>query len=327
MADDSIGGYAEVTVAGVEKTKLLPGLTIAQSVIILLFNVFIGIGLMVIIFPLNGYAAFFSFLTMNILGFALMFGGLEWLLKWFAFRLSIEKADLFSPEMENIVNIENIEKRLVEYKDGTFGYIIRVKPINFLTKSKEDKEGIMYGYRQLLESSVLPIKPITRTIKLSLDSYIRELKNSWRKPKNPIEIAHNANFEEFWKKYTTGEDKVIHNRLFYVSVRTKKDPWDVFTPMFEKMSKLMDSFANKFFGMKMNSTKLLTEKQKNLQKRELDNYTKFLLEKLINIGLLSRAMEKPEITSFYSNVFNSLEERNEDYGSSLILPDSEDFEK
>ena len=301
MSDDTIGGYEELHDIQKNPDKIIGNLGFEDVGILAFFNIFIPF----LIFKALG--TFNVVLALSLIGVFFMIG--IWLvylngkiefLNFVNYYFSIQKGDLFSSELDYFINVKKIEEHVIHFSDGSMGVLFRVTPINFSIKNEAEKKVIINSYQRVLNSLNFDVKINVRTIKLNLDSYLNDLKENFKDDKgNPALKALNYNFLKFWGDYT--KDQTIKNRLFYTFVGLSKEEAQVYGSNQEE--------------------KLV------LKKRELLDKAERVKVRFENIGIKMKLLEKAEITNFYSNYFNSLEEKKEEFGFSLLLPEQVKFEK
>ena len=301
MSNDTIGGYEELHDIQAKPDQIIGGLGFVDVSLLAFFNVLIPFFFLRFLFQVNMYIA------IGCMGFFFMIGlwlvyadGKSFVVNNLNYYFSIQKGDLFSSELDYFIHVDNIEHNVIHFQDGSMGVLFRVTPINFSIKNEAEKKAIINSYQKVLNSLNFDIKINVRTIKLNLDSYLSSLKENLKEdPHNPALRALNYNYLKFWGDYS--KDKTIKNRLFYVFVGLSKE-------------EAVISGVNK-------------DEKKELRKKQLLDKSQRVKVRFENIGIKMKLLEKAEITNFYSNYFNSLEEKKEEFGFSLLLPEQVKFEK
>lgn len=301
MPDDAIGGYEELHDIQKNPDKIIGNLGFEEVGILAFFNVFLPFVLFKTlsgVSPVLALAIGGSFFMIGI--WLVYLDGKSDFMNFFNYYFSIQKGDLFSSELDYFIHVDKIEDKVIHFRDGSMGVLFRVTPINFSIKNEAEKRSIIYSYQRVLNSLNFDIKINVRTIKLNLDSYLSELKENFKDDgNNPALKSLNYKFLKFWGEYT--KDQTIKNRLFYTFVGLSKEE------------------ATIYGGNK--------EEKLNLKKKQLLDKAERVKARFENIGIKMKLLEKAEITNFYSNYFNSLEEKKEEFGFSLLLPEQVKFEK
>ena len=78
------------------------------------------------------------------------------------------------------LGIKNIEKGIIELKDGRFCKVIEVYPINFSLKSRSEQESILYGYKNFLNTCDFDIQILVQSKKGNLDSHIMKIEENMK---------------------------------------------------------------------------------------------------------------------------------------------------
>ena len=206
--------------------------------------------------------------------------------------LSIHKGDIYSREMDYLFFVDKIENSIIHFKDKSIGSLLKVKPINFEIKSREEKLSIIYSYQNFLNSLNFPIKEIVRTILLNLDPYLLNLKKRYVSGNDAL-VSLQHDFIKFWENYTS--QRFIKNRLFYIYIGIEEEASDFLI----KDDELREKNKIKRLNLKVDRLK------RNFQKMKME------------INNLSNA----ETLNYYPSYFNSLEETSEEFGFPVILPE------
>jgi len=74
--------------------------------------------------------------------------------------------------------IKNVEKGIIEMKDGTLCKVIEVYPINFSLKSANEQESILYEYKNFLNTCDFNIQILVQSKKGNLDSHILQIEKN-----------------------------------------------------------------------------------------------------------------------------------------------------
>ncbi|MBI4141204.1 hypothetical protein HY485_05195, partial [Candidatus Woesearchaeota archaeon] len=126
-------------------------------------------------------------------------------LAYFSFR----RATMFDKRMKKylkLVAVENacyylrinkkVEKRIA---------VLKVEPLNFKIKPKDERDSIIYSFQKFLNSLDFPIQFLMYTDDLNLDTYLKELE---------IKVSkNNKTGQELFKAHKNYLDKIMKERL------------------------------------------------------------------------------------------------------------------
>ena len=75
-------------------------------------------------------------------------------------------------------DIKNIEKGIIELKDGRLCKVVEVYPINFSLKSLSEQESILYGYKNFLNTCDFNMQILVYSKKSNLDTHINKIEEN-----------------------------------------------------------------------------------------------------------------------------------------------------
>ncbi len=153
------------------------------------------------------------------LGFAFM--NLDvWIKNYLVFWRQVKKTSWISPAARKLMNIKSIRADAVFLKDSRVLGVIKVKPINFGVLSEQDKDTVIYGFLEFLNSLNFPIQIVMRSVNLDLDDYLRHLKRRIVQRDDKVALAYFEHFAEYMRGYIKANK--INDRHFYIVVSGKK---------------------------------------------------------------------------------------------------------
>jgi type IV secretory pathway VirB4 component len=192
------------------KEKIMFGLTFKQLLYAFIFGL-----LALLSFKRAGniYLGFFLGSIFAFLGICFMFFSFDTLIKNYYKYYKSRKLKRGDNKLANFIGIKEISDDLIVNMKNKKVAIIRVQPINFYIKEKEDKEGIISSFQKFLNSIDFPTQIIMRTESIDLSGYINSLKSKVKDKK----------FSELFENYKEylGEiilNNKIMNRVFYLVV-------------------------------------------------------------------------------------------------------------
>lgn len=305
MSDDEIGGiYEDLPDIEKEKEIYVFGLDFEQTILASIFWLVIPLTIGRPFFNLGniGITIGVTIIIISVIfGIWLIFGnGVKSLMNNISYYFSIQKGDLFSSELDYLLHVKNVENNIIHFNDGGMGMLLRVRPINFSIKNKNERYAIITSYKKVLNSLNFGLKIQVRTIKLNLDAYLTQLNNSFKNEVNPAMLSLQSNYIDYWSSYT--KNRTIKNRLFYIFVGIENNNFP-------------------FSNVSENEEKL------ELRKKELVDKVERIRSRFKSMDIDIRILDKSEITNYFSNYFNSLEEKDEEFGFSLLLPQEKRFEE
>tara|TARA_B100000315_G_C14583521_1_gene591741 strand:- start:307 stop:3441 length:3135 start_codon:yes stop_codon:yes gene_type:complete len=203
------------------KEKILFGLTAGQLGYALIF-----LPIALLLFFKTGLSLPFRiFLTTipTLIGLLFMFCNFKnTLLNW-KFFFSFRKASLQTEKMKQFIPVQNIEKSVVEVKEGKKikkAGILQVTPLNFSIKNMQERNAIIAGFQRFLDGLDFRIQVVMGTDTLNLDLYLGALQS---RVETTAEVTGNEdylnNFEDYKKhlEETIGTNAMM-NRTFFLII-------------------------------------------------------------------------------------------------------------
>jgi type IV secretory pathway VirB4 component len=90
-----------------------------------------------------------------------------------------------------------IRDNIVIMKDGSARIVLRVQAINFLLKSEQEQDSIIYSFQHFLNALDFPIQILVRSLKVDIDGYLTRLKNTTAGQTNPLLRDQSERYIEF----------------------------------------------------------------------------------------------------------------------------------
>ena len=147
-----------------------------------------------------------------------MFFNLDILIKNYKKFLSNKTIEKDTDKMKDFLGYEKIEDNLIYNLKEKKIAVLKVRPINFSIKPKEEQEAIIFSFQKFLNSLDFPVQVLMNTETINIDSYVDSIQNSNK----------NEEFEELFDKYkehlrkTIVSDKLM-NRVFYIVIPEETD--------------------------------------------------------------------------------------------------------
>lgn len=142
------------------------------------------------------------------------------LINYVSFIKVQKKASWISPVARHLMNVKSIRGDLVFLKDGRALAVMKVTPINFGTLSEEDKDTVIYGFLEFLNSINFPIQIVMRSVNLELEDYLRALKRRINQRDDKIALAYYEHFADYMRSYI--KVSKINDRYFYIVLHAER---------------------------------------------------------------------------------------------------------
>lgn len=276
------------------KEKIIFGLTFSQLLYLIIFS-----PIAYAIFfktSLNLYIRIFLALIPIILCILFMFTSfLKFIRSWWKW-LFFREAKLMDKKMIDFLEIKNVSNYL-ELKSKRIA-LIRVEPINYNIKNKEEKDSIISCFRKFINSLEFPVQIVMSTDNLNLDNYIniqrKRAEETIRKTNNEIYLKQFSDYEKHLKNIIS--ESSILNRYFYLVIPENHVGLDIQVEICKELLKNLDlkyeliknddltNVLSGFFNDLLeddDKTELLKEQDKNLyhsliSPRSLVNYNDYI---------------------------------------------------
>ncbi len=133
-----------------------------------------------------------------------------------------KKTSWISPAARKLMDIKSIRADAVFLGDGKVLGLLKIVPINFGVLSEQDRDTVIYGFLEFLNSLNFPIQIVMRSVNLDLEDYLRHLKRRIVQRDDKIALAYYEHFAEYVRNYI--KVNKINDRLFYIVVPAEKKP-------------------------------------------------------------------------------------------------------
>lgn len=264
------------------KEKIVFGLDLKQLGYFCLFGLLAFFSLNL---PLEGQAKFIPPAIFSILGIGFIFLNIEEkLLDAYHYYSGVRKAKSSNPKAQHLMGIKAIENDAIILNDGCLRAIIQVEPINFSLLDENQKKAFVLNYREFLNHLTSPIQVLVRTSKANAEDYFTKTEDKFKGASSSITSLY-SDFFTFEQEFMEKQNACERNYYFVVSHEPR----------------------NALIGKAANNGK---ESRKQLEQK-----TKIIQEKLLACGLRSKLLETPELVQFFST-----------YSSQENNPDDEDAE-
>jgi hypothetical protein len=197
------------------KEKIMFGLTFKQLSYGFVF------GILAILFFKNISNSYIKFTLMFLssgLGISFMFLNLDTLIKNYRIYLKYRKLSKGDYKLKKFIGVKDIDKDLIILSSNKKVSVLKIQPINFSIKPKNEREAIMFSFQRFLNSLDFPTQILMKTESIKLDSYLDTLKSK-------IQDENFMNIFESYKKHLEEviSTKKIMNRVFYIIIPESGD--------------------------------------------------------------------------------------------------------
>ncbi len=90
-----------------------------------------------------------------------------------------------------------IRDNIVIMKDGSARIVLKVEAVNFLLKSEQEQDAIIYSFQHFLNALQFPIQILIRSLKVDIEGYLNRLKDLTAGQKNPLLKDQSERYIEF----------------------------------------------------------------------------------------------------------------------------------
>jgi len=198
-------------------------------------------------------------IVLALLGLGFAFMNLDvWLTNYVGFMQQTHKSSWISPAARKLMGIKSIRADSVFMADSRILGVLKVKPINFGVLSEQDKDTVIYGFLEFLNSLNFPIQIVMRSVNLDLEDYLRHLKRRIIQRDDKVALAYYEHFAEYMRSYI--KVNRINDRHFYIIIngqrkKTEKESIDLLATQCEEIAARLS--ISGIVAERMNSRQLL----------------------------------------------------------------------
>ena len=199
-----------------------------------------------------------------------------------------------------------IRDNMVIMKDGSARIVVKVEAVNFLLKSEQEQDAIIYSFQSFLNALQFPIQILIRSLKVDIEGYLTRLKTLTAGQTNPLLKDQSERYVEFLTNLVNVAQ--IMKKEFYVIIPHDEVDNQSVTP--KGMFQLVKSF---FSGVSQTVT--YEEIRRNLArveylKKRCTEKAGMIRGSLQAVGLRSEIISKDQLIelmiSYYDPKVNSV---------------------
>lgn len=132
---------------------------------------------------------------------------------------------------QKFIEIEDIDKNIVMFSDGSCVAVLSIKSVNFELLSEKEQEALIYAYAGFLNSLSFPIQILVRTQRKDISSYLHQLEEQEKNQKNPKLQSSIRSYRIFVSRMV--RERNVLDKKFYIiiplsSVELGKSPSLIF---------------------------------------------------------------------------------------------------
>lgn len=189
---------------------------------------------------------------------------------------------------QEFVEIEEIDKDIVLFADGSCSLIIATTAVNFGLLSEKEQESIIYAYAGLLNSLSFPIEILIRSQHKDVTAYLHLLEEQEKLQKNPKLAKSIHDYRLFVA--TTVKEKDVLDKKFYMVIPFSALELGVSTKVL---------FGSKKRGLPYDKP-YIYDKALTVLLPKKDH----LVRLLSRLGLRGRQLTTEELIRFFFNAYN-----------------------
>lgn len=210
------------------------------------------------------------------------------------------KKTLPDTSTQRYLPFSQLRDNVIIMKDNSARVVLKCSTINFLLKSIEEQDAIIYSFQRFLNSIDFPIQIMIRSSKLNIEAYLNKLEWLAVKQTNPLLQHQTYEYIEYLKKLI--EVAQIMRKDFYIVVPVDSQ-WD---------NSVRDlSFIGKFknFWASINGQDDLLKIKSQIKtlskhKKTLTSRVNSIKTSLESIGIKAQELDKNEVVKFLWEYYN-----------------------
>lgn len=117
---------------------------------------------------------------------------------------------------QRFVEIEDIDRDIVMFADGSCALILSTTAVNFGLLSEKEQEGLIYAYAGLLNSLSFPMQIVIRTQQKDITSYLNMLEDQEKQQTNPKLATSIHSYRQFVAQ--TVKERNVLDKKFYITI-------------------------------------------------------------------------------------------------------------
>lgn len=181
---------------------------------------------------------------------------------------------------QQFLEIENIREGIVILKNKSLKAIIMVSSVNFVLKSEEEQQAIIYQFQNFLNSLDFPIQVVIQSRRINLTGYLEKLAELEKNQKNELLKYQTSEYRKFITQLVKGGQ--IFSKNFFVVI-----PYSFFeAPGFKKGKEEID------------------EKKFQVAKFQLEERIQFVIQGLRRCGLDCYRLGSAELIQLFWSLYH-----------------------
>jgi len=200
---------------------------------------------------------------------------------------TVESGQAPKNSTQSYLDMDSFREGVVVMKDGSMRMILSTSAVNFELKADVERDAIIYGYQNFLNSLDFPIQIIMQSRRLDLENYLEDLKKKIGTTTNELLKLQTRDYVDFINAVIAQAN--IMQKRFYVVIPH-------FPGGFKKVGALGKIFSSSQAGIVV--TDFAVEKKLLNQKVET------VASGLQGIGMRAIQLDTQELIELYYGVYN-----------------------
>ncbi len=201
--------------------------------------------------------------------------------------------------------LAGIENGVIIMRDGSYRAVLAVGSTNFLLKSEQEQNALIYAYQSFLNSLNFSIQIVMQSRALDLEPYLKKMESGITDQKNELIRQQTTDYVAYVRELINVAN--IMDKKFYVVVS--------YAPAEVASKNLLSGLLNR----KTAAPVKIDERQFNIHREELLQRANIIGGGLSSMGLQTTVLDTDDLVRMLYNVYNydiAVEERLE---SSQVL--------
>lgn len=198
------------------------------------------------------------------------------------------------PSTQDFLQFDHIREGVIVLRDGSVRAILRVSPVNFGLKSRDEQDAITYAFQDFLNSLDFDLQTMIHSQKMNIDPYLEDLRGRAQAQENELLRTQTEEYIDFIRSFVATTNIVA--KEFYLVVP--------FTLLSAKQKTAGPIRALPALFARRSETVRITPTEFETEKSQLQQRVEFVRQNLTRIGLESRLLSTEEIVTLLWRLYN-----------------------
>lgn len=200
---------------------------------------------------------------------------------------TVESAQAKRNSTQSYLDVDHFREGVVILKDGSMRAVLSTSAVNFELKAEIERDSIIYGYQNFLNSLDFNIQIIVQSRRLDLDNYLTDLKSKIATAPNELLKLQITDYVSFIESVIAQAN--IMQKRFYIVIPH-------FPSGFKKVGALGKLFSASQAGIAVTDFAM--------EKRLLSQKVETVTSGLQGVGMLAMQLNTQELIELYYGVYN-----------------------